>query len=206
MAEPAANTRQQTRDVLLATATRLFAERGLDGVSLAEINREAGQRNATALHYHFGGKQGLLQAIFDKHRPRVNTLREQLLAELPAQATAKQVVNLLISPLAEQVQDGDGGCDYLQFLAQTNALPGAQQGQLDQHNSSVLDQQRLAFTRLLENLPQDVARLRAGFMVQMVFAALSRYAGQVQEQGFDQQSHLVFVEELTAAAAAVLAQ
>ena len=96
---------RQTRATLVATATQLYAERGLDNVSLAEINRAAGQRNATALHYHFGGKQGLIQAIFDKHRPRVAVLREPLLAAVATPATLQQLAAVLIVPLLEQVVD-----------------------------------------------------------------------------------------------------
>ena len=41
----------ETRARLIATAEQLYAERGLDGVSLVEISREAGQRNRAAAHY-----------------------------------------------------------------------------------------------------------------------------------------------------------
>ena len=39
-----------TSDLLLDSATRLFAERGVDNVSIAEIVRAAGQRNTSAIH------------------------------------------------------------------------------------------------------------------------------------------------------------
>ena len=45
----------ETRTQLMRAAERLFAERGIEVVSLREINRAAAQRNATALQYHFGG-------------------------------------------------------------------------------------------------------------------------------------------------------
>ena len=38
----------RTQAVLISTAERLFAERGLEAVSLSEINRDAGQRNKSA--------------------------------------------------------------------------------------------------------------------------------------------------------------
>ena len=47
-----------TRERLLLTAEKLLGERGINGVSLREITREAGQRNASALHYHFGSRDG----------------------------------------------------------------------------------------------------------------------------------------------------
>ena len=51
-----------TRDKLLDAATALFAGRGVANVSLAEIVRAAGQRNASAIHYHFGGRDHVVEA------------------------------------------------------------------------------------------------------------------------------------------------
>lgn len=39
-----------TRAKLVAIAERLFAERGIEGVSLSDINKAAGQRNRNAGH------------------------------------------------------------------------------------------------------------------------------------------------------------
>src|SRR3546814_3777931 len=46
-----------TRARLVGTAERLFADRGIESVTLAEINIAAGQRNKNATHYHFGDKE-----------------------------------------------------------------------------------------------------------------------------------------------------
>ena len=47
---------------LILAAISLFSQKGLDGVSLRLINREAGARNNSALHYHFGNKLGVIKA------------------------------------------------------------------------------------------------------------------------------------------------
>lgn len=60
-----------TRARLVSVAELLFAARGIEGVSLIEISRAAGQRNSNACQYHFGDKQGLVQAILDKHVPGI---------------------------------------------------------------------------------------------------------------------------------------
>lgn len=51
-----------TREALLVAATRLFAERGFDGVSVAGIAEAAGV-NKALVSYHFGGKRKLYLAI-----------------------------------------------------------------------------------------------------------------------------------------------
>jgi AcrR family transcriptional regulator len=193
-----------TRNVLVSTAETLFAERGLEGVSLAEINRKAGQRNATALHYHFGGKDGLIQAIFDKHRPRVNQLREQMIDALPEVPTLEQLLSALALPLLEQVRDADGGAAYVQFLAQMMNDPQVPLQGLDSAVSPVLDRQLHYFTAALSHVAEDVRMLRVNFAVLMVFNALARYAAEVERDGLDEDRHQLTAEQLVLAASAVL--
>ena len=52
-----------TADKILDAAAKLFAERGIENVSVAEIVRAAGQRNASAVNYHFGNRNDLLHAV-----------------------------------------------------------------------------------------------------------------------------------------------
>jgi AcrR family transcriptional regulator len=58
-----------TREKLLRAAEHLFARRGLD-VPIREIHAFAGQRNASAIQYHFGGKQELLDALVERYASR----------------------------------------------------------------------------------------------------------------------------------------
>jgi AcrR family transcriptional regulator len=55
-----------TRDRLLRAAEYLFARSGID-VPIREIHERAGQRNASAIQYHFGSKQDLIRAVLDRH-------------------------------------------------------------------------------------------------------------------------------------------
>ena len=75
----------ETRERLLDAAERLFAERGYSNVSTRDI-AEAARSNAAAAHYHFGSKEGLLEAVFVRRLAGVNAERERLLAEVVAAA------------------------------------------------------------------------------------------------------------------------
>ena len=54
-----------TRERLLESATRLFAERGFARVSVRDICRDAGA-NGAAVNYHFGSKLGLYTEVVDR--------------------------------------------------------------------------------------------------------------------------------------------
>lgn len=52
-----------TREAILDTAERLFAEKGVDGTSIRDITGAAGV-NLGSINYHFGSKQDLVAAVF----------------------------------------------------------------------------------------------------------------------------------------------
>lgn len=56
---------QRTREVLVASARRLFAERGYAAVPAEEIVAAAGLTRG-ALHHHFGDKKELFRAVLDQ--------------------------------------------------------------------------------------------------------------------------------------------
>jgi AcrR family transcriptional regulator len=109
-----------TRDKLLSAAELLFAERGVDAVSLREITRAAGARNVIAVQYHFEDRAGVLTAILAKHLPDVDARRHALLDEIEARGgpTARDVAGALVRPLAAKLADPDGGPAFLQVYAE----------------------------------------------------------------------------------------
>ena len=113
-----------TRAKLLATAERLFAEHGIDGASLNEISRAAGQRNSNVCQYHFGSKQGLIQAILDKHVPGIAARRNQLLDALETRAAfdLRELARAFVRPVSEKLADPDGGAEFIRINAGLVAL------------------------------------------------------------------------------------
>ena len=116
---------EDTRTRLLEAAERLFAERGVEAVSLREITRESGARNAIALQYHFEDRAGVLQAIFDKHVPEVEARRHAMLDEYEARGEAdlRALASALVRPLAAKLADRDGGLHFLQIYAELVERP-----------------------------------------------------------------------------------
>jgi AcrR family transcriptional regulator len=108
-----------TRTRLIRAAERLFAERGIDSVSLREINRESGARNAVALQYHFEDRAGIVQAIIEKHSPDVEARRQAMLDQYDAEGEPdlRFLAAALVRPLSAKLADPDGGPEFLQIHA-----------------------------------------------------------------------------------------
>jgi len=70
-----------TRDRILEAARELFAEHGVEAVSLRELTGRAGV-NLAAIHYHFGSKDALLEELFSRSSQPIVRWRLELLANV----------------------------------------------------------------------------------------------------------------------------
>lgn len=73
------NRATATRNRLLDAAETLFIERGIDQVSTSAIVTRAGQRNQSALQYHFGHRAGLIDALIRRRLLQLEARRSELL-------------------------------------------------------------------------------------------------------------------------------
>ncbi len=100
---------------LVLAAERLFALHGLDGVSLRQIGVAAGMANTSAVQYHFGTKDALVEAILLNRLEHLSERRTLLAARTPLD-DIRHVVEAHELPLIELAEDA--GCFYLPFLEQ----------------------------------------------------------------------------------------
>lgn len=114
----------QTRERFICAAQRLYAERSIDAVSINEITVAAGQKNRNALQYHFGNRDGLLQAIIDRHAERVAELRREYLARtgMSSEAPAGIAARALVIPVATYLEENPEAIHYVKILSQLAAL------------------------------------------------------------------------------------
>ncbi len=63
MATAASPPRSDAAEHLKAVALRLFAQRGVDGVTVRQIAEAAGQKNHAVVGYYFGSKEALVRAV-----------------------------------------------------------------------------------------------------------------------------------------------
>ena len=133
MARAAAPTRRAngniagdaTRARIIAAAQRQFARKGIDAVSVRDITTAA-KVNTAAIHYHFGSKQGLIEAIVETNAHALVKRRDELLTEYEArrEPSLRDVVAALVIPSAELAADRRrGGPDYIQFVSSLLSHP-----------------------------------------------------------------------------------
>lgn len=106
-------------DALVASARRLFAEQGIEAVSLREVARAAGQKNTNAVQYHFGDRRALLRATLEPFHRDVTARRAALLdalADDPA-PDLRAVAEALVRPFAAQLEH-EAGRLYLRVVAE----------------------------------------------------------------------------------------
>jgi AcrR family transcriptional regulator len=114
-----------TRTRIMRAAEQLFAARGIEGVSLREINRAAGQSNTGAVQYHFGDREGLVRGVIERHRSDTEPRRHALLDQYEEAAVpdVRALAAALVLPLAAKLADPDGGRAYLQIAAEFYGRP-----------------------------------------------------------------------------------
>lgn len=83
-----------TRDRLLAAAERLFAKGGEEATSLRAVTREA-EANVAAVHYHFGGRDGLLREVLNRYIAPINARRLELVGAAQARAAAPALADIV---------------------------------------------------------------------------------------------------------------
>jgi AcrR family transcriptional regulator len=104
MPRDASDTRQQ----LIDAGRRLFARNGVYQTSLKQIVEDAGQKNTSALHYHFGGRGGLLAAIIEGNNHQIEIDRKEMLDSFGTSASLDQLVQAVTYPLARQMKTSHG--------------------------------------------------------------------------------------------------
>ncbi|MFC9252093.1 TetR/AcrR family transcriptional regulator [Amycolatopsis thailandensis] len=103
-----------TEQRLIAAAERLFAEQGVGAVSLRTV-MQAAETNVAAIHYHFGSKEGLLDAVLRGRLDQVTGERNAALAGLAeGEVTARELAVAFVRPVVAVL--GSGGEHWIRLV------------------------------------------------------------------------------------------
>jgi AcrR family transcriptional regulator len=92
---------EATKNALMRAAEKLVAEGGMENLSIKEIVAVAGQKNESALQYHFKNLTGLLDAIHTERSEQVQARRAASLAgvlKISSEPTLRQLCLLMVEP------------------------------------------------------------------------------------------------------------
>jgi AcrR family transcriptional regulator len=166
---------QTTRELILVTAERLFAEFGISAVSLRDIAAAAGQKNNAAVHYHFGDKEKLLKEIV---LFRVKDIEEKSTAiqeKLNSGSKPPQVSDYVRSYVLPFEKNIDEGNYYLLFLSRIIIERGGISGLRDHVTIRSTDLLREGLRKALPNCPEPTIEARWQIVVISVIHSLASY-------------------------------
>lgn len=194
---------------ILDAAEVLFASGSFAATSMRAIAEEAGLAQSL-LHYHFGTKEKLFQAMFDRRSKHMNDLRLERLARLTevGTPTLEQLLEVLLRPPIESGRDGAGNTVYFSRLMLVTALSS------EKHNKELIQQNYDPFARkyvtALRSVMPQLSKAKAvwGYLfaigVAMTFMAPTGRANRLSDGLCDDSDTEVLLDRVIEFAAAGL--
>jgi|GEM_PF-4656840 len=206
----------KTREVLLLAGEELMGWKGIEAISVRDINAKAKQKNTSAIRYYFQNKQGLLQAILDHRMVHLDGLRQTALEELRAQKKEQKIglddlIRAQVLPLAKAVLADPAWQNYVLLLSQIVSVQGAAYEALwhekyDKHSVILIKQMRSKVSDLDDALWQqrvhDMITFCIGSLCERTYKLRSSPKDPVLEDG-RYLKHLISTATLMLAAPAL---
>ncbi len=197
---------RDTVDDLLNVAEQLFALHGVEQVALTKIVGASRQKNRSALHYHFGSREGVLKAVLDRRLKHINALRLATLDRPTRCGDLARAIRALIEPFCLVALNEPWGADYISILAQVSFHPTLLGGSVldDTNLSSVRRCKKLVIDALPAIRPATLNR-RFRWLTDSVVLAVARWARQGSKSGRAHEVMENLIEEFIAYGVAGLA-
>jgi AcrR family transcriptional regulator len=115
--------RSDAAETLKRAAQGLFAQRGVDGVTVREIADAAGQKNHGAVGYHFGSKEALVRELVIDGAIVIDERRNRVLDSMEAAggpSTVREVVDLILRSSIDVADGPAAEQSYVRFVVMLN--------------------------------------------------------------------------------------
>jgi len=170
---------EDTRERILDAAERLFARRGVAATSMRALTQAAGV-NLAAVHYHFGSKDALLDAVVGRRAEPLNAARNQALDRHLAGRRASRpdveaVLRAFLEPVVEKLVQSPADAEHLpRLIARVEAQPPEQlEGLYRKHFGAVSRRFVEVLQRALPELPGEIVADRFRLSLGSIFALFS---------------------------------
>src|SRR3954452_21436671 len=194
-----------TSERIIVVAEQLYADHGLDAVSLRQIAEAAGQKNHAVVQYHFGTKEQLLRAIVHYRTEAAQDERRLALDALERDGRQYDVRGLLDAAFVPLVRSQPPDSNYLRFVVALQPVVlndiwieiGDQHGSTSRRINKYLDE-------ALEHVPPKLRRARIDRAFDMMLRALAEHFGARSSGRKRSVPDELFLDELVISGAAVL--
>lgn len=118
-----------TASVLLDTAEVLFAQKGIENVSIRQIVIASGHGNLSGAHYHFGTREELIRRLIERRMEVVDKIRHAKLDEVVnagLEDDVSAIIAAAVNVLVDVVRLYSWGPDYVLVIAQAMFNPKIQ--------------------------------------------------------------------------------
>jgi AcrR family transcriptional regulator len=160
-----------TKTLILDAAEQAFAEQGFGAASLRHIIRAA-KVNLAAVHYHFGSKDALVEAVFARRIGGLTAERLALLDACEAAAGRKApsltgILEAFVGPALRMISAPEkGGRVFVRLFGRTITEPSGQlQRLLNQQFGTTIERFLAALKRALPQLSPELLCWRFQFVV-----------------------------------------
>jgi AcrR family transcriptional regulator len=159
-----------TRANLLDTAELLWGTRGVRAVSLREIRLAAGARNSAAIQFHFGDRDGLIDALIERHMPRIAAIQQRIYEQMVEEGREddeRSLVEVLVRPSAEYMARGPSERSWIKIISDLLSDPDLELSQLVQvAPAPAMQATRTIHRKLTELMKPAVANSRLVVLAQ----------------------------------------
>ena len=171
------------RERILEVAERMFAEHGMSGVGLRAITTEANV-NLASIAYHFGSKEGLLEALFAQRAAPIAQERLRLLALCDtgdAKPELEKILDAFLRPaLTLGVQPQFGGPAFVKLRARLATEPVTTTRKILSKAFDLSSRQFIdALVKALPQMPRAEVEWRFHFMLGAMFYTMAD-SGRIQ--------------------------
>lgn len=184
---------------MMRAAERLFAEHGVTNVTIRDILAGSGQKNESALQYHFGNLAGLIAAIHEERSEQIRQQRGIVLTQLlETQPSPKlrDICKLMILPNFQLARANVDFRRYIKAFGHEIALARAPLEIVSSKGGGGNSGVRLG-QLLFEALPHlDEASYRRRMDSAIIFSATSMYRQARSKNAFRGPASDLFLEDL----------
>lgn len=168
-----------TRQKIIDSALRLYAQNGIDGVPVRALTSDAGV-NVAAVHYHFGGTEALAEAVFGELSERINAQRVMALEAITADASragrkpeVRAIVQAFVAPYVGPDAATEGRL-LAQLILKHRLSPSPMTERVvGKHFDPMAKKFVAALLQALPEVPASVMAMRYMLMVSTVVLSLS---------------------------------